>query len=39
LERVANLIGPLMILVMALSVGFLVAAAILPIFQASNLIG
>ncbi|HGJ64798.1 TPA: type II secretion system F family protein [bacterium] len=39
LERVANLIGPLMILIMALSVGFLVAAAVLPIFQASNMIG
>lgn len=39
LERVANLIGPVMILVMALSVGFLVAAAILPIFEASNMIG
>jgi type II secretory pathway component PulF len=39
LERVSNLIGPIMILIMALSVGFLVAAAILPIFEASNMIG
>jgi len=39
LEKVANLIGPIMILVMALSVGFLVAAAVLPIFQASSMIG
>jgi len=38
LERVSNLIGPVMILIMALSVGFLVAAAILPIFEASNMI-
>jgi type IV pilus assembly protein PilC len=38
LERVSNLIGPIMILIMALSVGFLVAAAILPIFEASNMI-
>jgi type IV pilus assembly protein PilC len=39
LEKVANLIGPIMILVMALSVGFLVAAAVLPIFQASSMVG
>jgi type IV pilus assembly protein PilC len=38
LERVSNLVGPVMILIMALSVGFLVAAAILPIFEASNMI-
>jgi type IV pilus assembly protein PilC len=38
LERISNLIGPIMILIMALSVGFLVAAAILPIFEASNMI-
>jgi type II secretory pathway component PulF len=38
LERVSNLIGPVMILVMALAVGFLVAAAVLPIFEASNLV-
>ena len=38
LERVANLIGPVMILVMALGVGFLVAAAVLPIFEASNMV-
>jgi type IV pilus assembly protein PilC len=39
LERVSNLIGPVMILVMALGVGFLVAAAVLPIFEASNMVG
>jgi len=38
LDRVAGLIGPLMILLMALGVGFLVAAAILPIFEASNMV-
>ncbi len=38
LDRIAGLIGPLIILVMALGVGFLVAAAVLPIFQASNMI-
>lgn len=38
LERISGLIGPLIILVMALSVGFLVVAAILPIFEASSLI-
>ncbi|HGE72962.1 TPA: type II secretion system F family protein [Candidatus Poribacteria bacterium] len=38
LERVSSLIGPVMILVMALAVGFLVAAAVLPIFEASNLV-
>ncbi|MBM3212650.1 type II secretion system F family protein [Candidatus Poribacteria bacterium] len=39
LERVSSLIGPLIILFMALSVGFLVAAAVLPIFEASSMIG
>lgn len=38
LERVSGLIGPLIILVMALAVGFLVAAAVLPIFEASSMI-
>ena len=38
LERVAGIVGPLMILIMALAVGFLVAAAILPIFEASSLV-
>lgn len=38
LERISNLIGPIIILIMALGVGFLVAAAVLPIFEASNMI-
>ncbi len=38
LGRISNLVGPLIILVMALAVGFLVAAAILPIFEASSMI-
>ena len=38
LERISGLVGPLIILIMALVVGFLVAAAVLPIFEASNMI-
>jgi len=38
LERISNLIGPLIILIMAMAVGFLVAAAVLPIFEASSMI-
>jgi type II secretory pathway component PulF len=38
LERISGLIGPIIILVMALAVGFLVAAAVLPIFEASSMI-
>ena len=38
LDRISGLVGPIIILVMALGVGFLVAAAVLPIFQASNMI-
>ena len=38
LERVSSLVGPLIILIMAMAVGFLVAAAILPIFEASSMI-
>jgi len=38
LERISGLIGPIIILIMALAVGFLVAAAVLPIFEASSMI-
>lgn len=38
LDRISGLIGPLIILIMALAVGFLVAAAVLPIFEASSMI-
>ncbi|MBD3180982.1 type II secretion system protein GspF [Candidatus Poribacteria bacterium] len=38
LERISSLISPLIILIMALAVGFLVAAAVLPIFEASSMI-
>ena len=38
LERVSGLVGPVIILIMALAVGFLVAAAVLPIFEASSMI-
>lgn len=38
LDRISGLVGPLIILVMALAVGFLVAAAVLPIFEASSMI-
>ena len=38
LDRISGLIGPIIILVMALAVGFLVAAAVLPIFEASSMI-
>ena len=38
LERISGLVGPLIILFMALAVGFLVAAAVLPIFEASSMI-
>lgn len=38
LDRIAGLVGPLIILIMALAVGFLVIAAILPIFEISNTI-
>jgi len=38
LERISNLVGPLIILFMAMAVGFLVAAAVLPIFEASSMI-
>ena len=38
LDRISNLIGPLIILIMAMAVGFLVAAAVLPIFEASSMI-
>lgn len=38
LERISGLVGPIIILVMALAVGFLVVAAILPIFEASSMI-
>lgn len=38
LERISGLIGPIIILIMAVSVAFLVAAAVLPIFEASNMI-
>lgn len=38
LDRISGLVGPIIILIMALGVGFLVAAAVLPIFQASNMI-
>jgi len=38
LDRISSLIGPIIILIMALAVGFLVAAAVLPIFEASSMI-
>jgi type II secretory pathway component PulF len=38
LERISSLVGPLIILFMAMAVGFLVAAAVLPIFEASSMI-
>jgi len=38
LDRVSGLIGPIMILLMAIGVGFLVAAAVLPVFEASNMV-
>ena len=38
LDRISGLVGPIIILVMALAVGFLVAAAVLPIFEASSMI-
>jgi len=38
LERISSLVGPLIILIMAMAVGFLVAAAVLPIFEASSMI-
>lgn len=38
LERISGLIGPIMILIMAIGVGFLVMAAVLPIFEASNMV-
>lgn len=38
MERISSLVGPLIIVVMALGVGFLVAAAVLPILQASSII-
>jgi type II secretory pathway component PulF len=38
LERISGLVGPIIILIMALAVGFLVAAAVLPIFEASSMI-
>lgn len=38
LERISGLIGPIMILIMAIGVGFLVIAAVLPIFEASNMV-
>ncbi len=38
LERISNIVGPLIILFMAMAVGFLVAAAVLPIFEASSMI-
>jgi len=38
LERISGLIGPLIILIMAVVVGFLVVAAMLPIFEASSMI-
>ena len=38
LDRISGLVGPLIILVMALGVGFLVMAAVLPIFSASDMI-
>lgn len=38
LERISSLVGPIIILIMAMAVGFLVAAAVLPIFEASSMI-
>lgn len=38
LERISGLIGPIIILIMAIGVGFLVIAAVLPIFEASNMV-
>lgn len=38
LERISSIVGPLIILFMAMAVGFLVAAAILPILGASDMI-
>jgi type II secretory pathway component PulF len=38
MERISSLVGPIIIVVMALGVGFLVAAAVLPILQASSII-
>jgi len=38
LDRISGLVGPLIILVMAAGVGFLVMAAVLPIFSASDMI-
>ena len=38
LERISGLVGPIIILVMAVAVGFLVMAAVLPIFGASEMI-
>jgi type II secretory pathway component PulF len=38
IERISSLVGPLIIVVMAMGVGFLVAAAVLPILQASSII-
>ena len=38
LERISGLVGPVIILIMALAVGFLVAAAVLPVFEASSMI-
>ena len=38
LDRISGLVGPIIILAMALAVGFLVAAAVLPIFEASSMI-
>jgi len=38
LERVSSLIGPVIILIMAVAVGFLVAAAALPVLEASSMI-
>lgn len=38
LDRISGLVGPLIILIMAVGVGFLVMAAVLPIFSASDMI-
>jgi len=39
LERVTGSLGPLVILVMGLVIGFIAVAMILPIFEASSMIG
>jgi type II secretory pathway component PulF len=39
LERITSSIGPLVILIMGLLIGFIAVAMILPIFEANKLIG